>query len=182
MPRLTVLMRLAWILAAACSLACLGLGTWLLRQTPEGKAEECLLRIHPLKQSLGDLPPGADVPLRFRVTNLSNRPIRLLGAEGHCFPWWRRYGVDFPDDTETSIPVLSFPADDLTGSVAWVQVEGMPVRVDPGACQEICLSLRVCKVSRSVAILGEVVLYSDAPGCERRSLPIDGRVVTISTR
>ena len=115
--------------------------------------------------------------MTFKVMNLSDRPIALLGAEGYCLPWWRSYGVDFPDSMDSHVPVPTFLNDAKSGWVANVYGGGFPIRIPPGISKEISLKLRVRDMGYSGEFMGDVILYSDAPGCEQTQLRINGRVV-----
>jgi hypothetical protein len=182
MPRLAHRIRMACCLSVVSSMVSLGLGVFLLVRTPEQYTSDRALIIEPVQRNVGGLPPGAKIPVTFTLTNLSARPIKLLGAEGLCMPWWRDYGVEFTDETGFALPVLSRSIDDKGGSVASVSGASFPQLVLPGTSTQLSLSLLVRNGNYSGKFSGEVVLYTDFPASERRSQRISGMVVPLAQR
>jgi len=146
MPRLTLL-RLGSLLSALASLLLFGLGALLVGGASERIASERGLRVEPRMWALGDLAPGAEVPLNFTVTNPSSRPVKLLGISGFCVSW------------------------------GCVSATGFPVRVAPHSSARLGLHLRPSTGGFSGEFVTEVTLFSDAPGREQTLLRINGRVV-----
>jgi hypothetical protein len=152
MSRLTVFPRLACFFSALTSLLLFGMGALLLGRTSERIVSEGSLRVEPRMRALGDLAPGAEVPLPFVVTNLSSRPIKLLGVPGFCVSWGCVSSTDFP------------------------------VRVPPHTSSTFSLHLRTSTRGFSGEFAFEVVLCTDAPGRERTPLQIAGRVLPSAER
>ncbi len=147
MPRLTLL-QLGSLLSALASLLLFGLGALLLGGASERIAPERGPRVEPRMWALGDLAPGAAVPVNFTVTNTSSRPVKLLGISGFCVSW---------------------------GCVS--AATGFPVRVAPHGSATVGLHLRPSTGGFSGEFATEVILFSDAPGREQTPLRINGRVV-----
>jgi hypothetical protein len=152
MPRLTVFLRRAWFLSALTSLLLFGLGAWLLGGTSEPIASEGALRVEPRVKDLGDLAPGAEVPVSFSVTNLSSKPVKLLGVPGFCVSWGCVYAT------------------------------GFPVRVSPRTSTTFSLHIRPNTCESADKFAFEIALCTDAPGRERTPLRITGRVVPLAER
>jgi hypothetical protein len=152
MPRFTVFLRLACFFSALTSLLFFGMGALLLGRTSERIASEGSLRVESQTRALGDLAPGAEVPVTFTVTNLSSRSVKLLGVPGFCVSWGCVYATDFP------------------------------VRVSPHTSATFSLHLRPNTRESPGEFAFEVVLYTDVPGRERIPLRIAGRVVPLAER
>jgi hypothetical protein len=152
MTRLTVFLRLACFLSALTSLLLFGLGALLLGGTSERIAFEGVLRVEPRMRALGDLAPGVEVPVPFTVTNLSSRPVKLLGVPGFCVSW------------------------------GCISATGFPIRVPPHTSSTFSLHLRPNTRGFSGEVAFDIVLYTDAPGRERTPLRIAGRVLPLAER
>ncbi len=170
MTKLYIFLRLVWLLSAISAFAFLGVGVFLQYRSADGNAPERVLHLELQGTSLCDLPPGAEIPVDFIVTNRSNRPVKLLGSAGICKPLWHDYCVGFP------VPGPSLEGED--DCVAWISAPGFPIWIAPGVSCEIPMRLRARASAPTGEFAGSVVLYSDAPGCEQVSLRINGRVVS----
>ncbi len=77
------MMRLASVFFGLLAIVLCGLGAYLyvtdVAEPPPGEA----LIVEAAERDLGSQPVGTEIPLRFRLTNKSSQPIRILGlAEG----------------------------------------------------------------------------------------------------
>lgn len=147
MTRLTVFLRLACFLSALASMLLFGLGALLLGGPSQRIAMEGTLRVEPQMRDLGDLAPGVEISVPFTVTNLSSKPVKLLGVPGFCVSWGCVYVTDFP------------------------------VRVSPRTSTTFNLHVQTSARGVRGKIAFSVVLYTDAPGREQTPLRISGTVV-----
>jgi hypothetical protein len=180
MPRPPVFLRLACFLSALSSTVFFGLGAFLLGQTREGDAYGGTLRIDAPIRPRCDMRAGMEIAVAFRVTNMSLRPINLLGVDGLCTPCWPDPVLAALNETEFPLRTLWVPTSGKPGSMPSVCGDGFPFRVSPGSSKEVSLRLRARSTGYTGAFAGECILYSDAPGCERLPLRITGTVVPIA--
>jgi hypothetical protein len=90
--RFSLLLRLGFFLALVSSVTLFAAGAYVLGLAPRRLGLGGSLRVEPKTRWLGDLRPGVEVPVSFTVTNLSDRPARMLGATQFCTTWgcvWR---------------------------------------------------------------------------------------------
>ena len=182
MPRSAFILSVGCFLSVLSALLLFGLGALSWAQEFGAEPFQATLYVESLPRTLRDLRPGEEVLIAYRVTNLTNKPVRLLGAKGFCMPWWRRYGVNFSNDTKTPIPVPRLPTHDESGWVTWIAGREFPCRVAPGSSREITLSMWVRSGVQPCDFSGAATLYSDAVGCEQTSLEIAGRIVSFGKR
>jgi hypothetical protein len=152
MSRLRVFLRLACFVSALTSLLLFGLSALVLSRPPERIEMEGTLRVEPQMRNLGDLVPGVEIPVPFTVTNLSSKPVKLLGVPGFCVSWGCVFATDFP------------------------------VRVSPHTSTTFSIHIRPNTRGLSGELAFGVVLYTDAPGREQTPLRIAGRVVPLAAR
>jgi hypothetical protein len=107
------------------------------------------LQVRPAIRALGDLPSATTVPLVFKATNGSSRPIRVVGVNSLCSSW------------------------------GCINAENLPGVVPPHASSDVVLSLRTTARNFVGCLVfdAEVELYSDCPSSKVIRLHLDGRVV-----
>lgn len=147
MSSLKVLRRLQRSTLASACFLVAGLGAFLLSVAAERAASGGALQVEAPVRDLGELVPQDEVQVAFSVTNQSGNPIKLLGVSGFCVSWGCVYATDFP------------------------------IRLAAHASTTFKLRLRPKSDQSSDGFVADVVLFSDAPGCERTPLRIKGRVL-----
>jgi hypothetical protein len=107
------------------------------------------LQLEPLIRALGDVVPATSVPIVFKATNTSSRPIRVVGVKNICTPW------------------------------GCLSAENLPCVVPAHASSDVRLSLKTTDRSHvgSLVFDGEIVLYSDSASNEIIPARVSGRVV-----
>lgn len=148
MPTLTVFRgKQRPLFASACCFLVVGSSALLLGGAAERSAAEGTLRVEPRIRDLGDLAPGVEIPIGITVTNLSGKPVKLLGISGFCVSWGCVFASDFP------------------------------LRLAPHDSTTFDLHLRPKAAGFSGTFVADVVLFADAPGRERTPLRVTGNVV-----
>ncbi len=105
--------------------------------------------VEPAIRNLGDLEPGLVVPVVFKATNRSSRPVRVLGVSGGC------------------------------GIGGCVRAKSLPcvVAAHGGADIEISFSTTNRPPETGVAFEREFALYTDWPGKHAILVRVAGKVV-----
>lgn len=148
LPRLAAILRLACGISILASALFFGLAAVDLNRASEAVAPEESLQVEPGVKDLGELAPGLKVPVEFTAINRSSRTVSLLGVNQYCTTWGCFYGK--------------------TGD--------FPVTIPVGASRTVTLRVDTRPQGFSGDFAGEVVLYSDVPGCEQTQLRIYGKV------
>jgi hypothetical protein len=83
-------------LSVGASIVCLIATALTFARVPDAEATWDALRLRSVHRSLGDVPPGAEIPVSFTVTNRCSRTVTLLGASQFCTDWGCVYASRFP--------------------------------------------------------------------------------------
>jgi hypothetical protein len=145
------LLRLSGQVVALLSLACFTGAAILSDGNLVAETAAGNLRIEPTVLALGDLLPSASVPLLFKATNTSHRPIRVVGIESICTTW------------------------------GCVSSEGLPCAVPPNSSVDLRLMLKTTGLNRpgGLGFDDGITLYCDCPAGNTLVLRVRGNVVRV---
>jgi hypothetical protein len=106
-------------------------------------------QVEPASRPLGDLAPGAVVPVVFKATNRSSHPIRVFGLNEVCTSW------------------------------GCVRAKNLPCVVPPHGSADVALAIFVTggSAETGLAFEREFALYSDCPGKYAVPVRVSGKVV-----
>jgi hypothetical protein len=146
----TGLMRTICNFCAVFSVVCFVAAALIFARLTDAGVSRGPLRLASVHQSLGDLPPGVEIPVSFTVTNQSSRSVTLLGVSQFCVDWGCVYATG------------GFPAD-----------------LAPHTSGTVSMHVRIATRGRTGKFAAEVILYSDCPGLGQTQLTVTGNVVPV---
>jgi hypothetical protein len=149
MRQLNNLLRMLSHLSIGSSIVCFAAAALAFASVPDAAVTTGALRFRTVHVSLGDIPPGAEIPADFTVTNECSKSTTLLGVSQFCAEWGCVYASRFP------------------------------ITLAPNACETFSVHVRTRKPGQSGEFATEVILYTDAPGSGQIELSIAGKILPV---